>query len=407
MTERTTVHGLQVATPLYNFINNEVLPGTGIDQAAYWKGFDEIVSTLAPKNAALLAERDRIQLEMDAWHKANPGPIADMAAYQEFLKKIGYLVEQPAKVQATTANVDSELATQAGPQLVVPILNARYALNAANARWGSLYDALYGTDVISEEGGAERAGGYNPVRGAKVIEFARNFLDQSFPLEGASHKDATGYAIAGGKLQVALKNGSTAGLKNAAQLVGFQGDAAAPSSVLLVNNGIHADIIINRATPIGSSDAAGVADVVLEAALSTILDLEDSVAAVDAEDKIVAYKNWLGILKGTLTESVSKGGKTFTRGLNADRVYTGVNGEKVTMHGRSMLFLRNVGHLMTNPAILWGGDKEIPEGIMDAIVTTTIALHDLKGNGVNGIRNSRKGSVYIVKPKMHGPVEVG
>ncbi|MBU0541046.1 MAG: malate synthase G [Gammaproteobacteria bacterium] len=407
MTERTTVHGLKVATPLYNFINNEVLPGTGIDQAAYWKGFDEIVSTLAPKNAALLAERDRIQLEMDAWHKANPGPIADMAAYQEFLKKIGYLVEQPAKVQATTANVDSELATQAGPQLVVPILNARYALNAANARWGSLYDALYGTDVISEEGGAERAGGYNPVRGAKVIEFARNFLDQSFPLEGASHKDATGYAIAGGKLQVALKNGSTAGLKNAAQLVGYQGDAAAPSSVLLVNNGIHADIIINRATPIGSSDAAGVADVVLEAALSTILDLEDSVAAVDAEDKIVAYKNWLGILKGTLTESVSKGGKTFTRGLNADRVYTGVNGEKVTMHGRSMLFLRNVGHLMTNPAILWGGDKEIPEGIMDAVITTTIALHDLRGNGVNGIRNSRKGSVYIVKPKMHGPVEVG
>lgn len=406
MTERTTVHGLKVATPLYNFINNDVLPGTGIDQAGFWKGFDAIVSTLAPKNAALLAERDRIQLEMDAWHKANPGPIADMAAYQEFLKKIGYLVEQPAKVQATTANVDGELATQAGPQLVVPILNARYALNAANARWGSLYDALYGTDVISEDGGAERAGGYNPVRGAKVIEFARNFLDQSFPLEGASHKDATGYAVAGGKLQVSLKNGNTAGLKNAAQLVGYQGDAAAPSSVLLVNNGIHADIIINRATPIGSTDAAGVADVVLEAALSTILDLEDSVAAVDAEDKIVAYKNWLGILKGTLTESVSKGGKTFTRGLNPDRVYTGVNGETVTMHGRSMLFLRNVGHLMTNPAILWGGDKEIPEGILDAIVTTTIALHDLKGNGVNGIRNSRKGSVYIVKPKMHGPTEV-
>lgn len=406
MTERTTVHGLKVATPLYNFINNDVLPGTGIDQAGFWKGFDAIVSTLAPKNAALLAERDRIQLEMDAWHKANPGPIADMAAYQEFLKKTGYLVEQPAKVQATTTNVDGELATQAGPQLVVPILNARYALNAANARWGSLYDALYGTDVISEEGGAERAGGYNPVRGAKVIEFARNFLDQSFPLEGASHKDATGYAVAGGKLQVALKNGTTAGLKNAAQLVGYQGDAAAPSSVLLVNNGIHADIIINRSTPIGSSDAAGVADVVLEAALSTILDLEDSVAAVDAEDKIVAYKNWLGILKGTLTESVSKGGKTFTRGLNADRVYTGVNGETVTMHGRSMLFLRNVGHLMTNPAILWGDNKEIPEGILDAVVTTTIALHDLKGNGVNGIRNSRKGSVYIVKPKMHGPTEV-
>ena len=406
MTERTTAHGLKVATPLYNFINNEVLPNTGIDQASFWKGFDAIVHELAPRNASLLAERDRIQIEMDTWHKANPGPIADMAAYQAFLKKIGYLVEQPAKVQATTTNVDSELATQAGPQLVVPILNARYALNAANARWGSLYDALYGTDVISEENGAERAGGYNPTRGAMVIEFARNFLDQSFPLEGASHKDAIGYSIVAGKLQVALKNGAHASLKNTAQLVGYQGEAAMPSSVLLVNNGIHADILINRSTPIGSSDAAGVADVVLEAALSTILDLEDSVAAVDAEDKIVAYKNWLGILKGTLTESVNKGGKTFTRGLNADRVYTGVDGEKITMHGRSMLFLRNVGHLMTNPAILWGSDKEIPEGILDAVITTTIALHDLKGNGANGIRNSRKGSVYIVKPKMHGPVEV-
>lgn len=407
MTERTTVHGLKVATNLYKFIEEQVLPGTGIDSAAYWKGFDAIVADLAPKNAALLAERDRIQLEMDAWHKANPGPIQDMAAYQEFLKKIGYLVEQPAKVQATTSNVDSELATQAGPQLVVPILNARYALNAANARWGSLYDALYGTDVISEEGGADRAGGYNPVRGAKVIEFARNFLDSSFPLNGGSHKEAAGYAIEGGALKVTQKNGSVATLANAAQLVGYQGDASAPSSVLLVNNGIHADIIINRNTPIGQSDAAGVADVVLEAALSTILDLEDSVAAVDADDKVLAYSNWLGILKGTLTESVSKGGKTFTRGLNADRVYTGVNGGTVTMHGRSMLFLRNVGHLMTNPAILWGADnKEIPEGILDAIVTTTIALHDLKGHGVNGIRNSRKGSVYIVKPKMHGPTEV-
>jgi malate synthase len=407
-TERTSIHGLKVATDLYNFVNEQVLPGTGIDSAAFWKGFDAIVAELAPKNAALLAERDRIQLEMDAWHTANPGPITNMPAYQEFLKKIGYLVEQPAGAKATTTNVDNELAVQAGPQLVVPILNARYALNAANARWGSLYDALYGTDVISEEGGADRAGAYNPVRGAKVIEFARNFLDQSFPLAGASHKDATGYAITGGKLQVTLKNGSTVGLSNAGQLVGYQGDAASPSSVLLVNNGIHADIIINRGTAIGASDAAGVADVVLEAALSTILDLEDSVAAVDAEDKIVAYSNWLGILKGTLTESVSKGGKTFTRGLNADRKYTGANGEPVVMHGRSLLFLRNVGHLMTNPAILWGADsKEIPEGIMDAIITTTIALHDLQGNGQNGIRNSRKGSVYIVKPKMHGPKEVG
>ena len=408
MTERISVHGLKVAANLHKFVEEQVLPGTGIDSAKFWAGFDAIVKELAPKNVALLAERDRIQLEMDAWHKANPGPIADMAAYQEFLKKIGYLVEQPAGAKATTANVDAELATQAGPQLVVPILNARYALNAANARWGSLYDALYGTDVISEEGGADRAGGYNPVRGAKVIEFARNFLDQSFPLQGGSHKDAAGYTIEGGALKVAQKNGSVATLANAAQFVAYQGDAAAPSSVLLVNNGIHADIIINRATPIGASDAAGVADVVLEAALSTILDLEDSVAAVDADDKVIAYGNWLGILKGTLTESVSKGGKTFTRGLNKDRQYTGANGQPLTMHGRSLLFLRNVGHLMTNPAILYDGDKEIPEGIMDAVITTTIALHDLKGNGLaNGIKNSRTGSVYIVKPKMHGPKEVG
>ncbi|MCE2679825.1 MAG: malate synthase G [Burkholderiales bacterium] len=407
MTERTTVHGLKVATTLYRFIEEQVLPGIGIDSAAYWKGFDAIVSDLAPKNIALLAQRDRIQLEMDAWHKAHPGPIADMPAYRAFLEKIGYLVPAPANVKASTANVDSELALQAGPQLVVPILNARYALNAANARWGSLYDALYGTDVISEAGGAEKAGAYNPVRGAKVIEFARNFLDQSVPLAGASHKIATGYAVVGGQLQVSLNTGATTGLSNATQLVGYQGDAAAPSSILLCNNGIHVDIQINRNTAIGASDAAGVSDVVLESALSTILDLEDSVAAVDAEDKVVAYSNWLGILRGTLTETVAKGGKTFTRGLNKDRQYTGANGEAVTLHGRSLLFLRNVGHLMTNPAILYGDNKEIPEGIMDAIVTTTIALHDLKGLGQNGIRNSRTGSVYIVKPKMHGPAEVG
>ena len=406
MTERTTVHGLKVANTLFNFVEQQVLPGTGIASADFWKGFDAIVTTLAPKNAALLAERDRIQLDMDAWHKANPGPIKDMPAYQAFLKKIGYLVEQPANVQATTANVDSELATQAGPQLVVPILNARYALNAANARWGSLYDALYGTDVISEADGATRAGGYNPVRGAKVIAYARQFLDKSMPLAGASHADSTGYRIEGGKLVVSLANGNTTGLANPAQLVGYQGEASAPTAILLVNNGIHADIQINRSTPIGSSDAAGVSDVILESALSTILDLEDSVAAVDADDKVLAYSNWLGILKGTLTESVSKGGKTFTRGLNKDRVYTGTDGQPVTMHGRSLLFLRNVGHLMTNPAILFDGDKEIPEGILDAVITTTIALHDLNGKNTNGIRNSRKGSVYIVKPKMHGPAEV-
>ncbi|HEX5356021.1 MAG TPA: malate synthase G [Aquabacterium sp.] len=410
MTARTTVHGLQVATELFRFIEDKVLPGTGVDSAKFWAGFDAIVKDLAPKNAALLAERDRIQTEMDAWHTANPGPIKDMAAYRAHLEKIGYVVPVPADTKVTTSNVDAELATQAGPQLVVPILNARYALNAANARWGSLYDALYGTDAIPETDGAEKGKGYNPVRGAKVIAFARNFLDQSAPLEGASHKESTGYRVEGGKLVVSLAGGKTTGLQNPAQFVGFQGDAAAPKSVLLVNNGLHIDIQIDATTPIGKTDAAGVSDLILESALSTILDLEDSVAAVDAEDKVLGYSNWLGIQLGTLTEEVAKGGKTFTRKLNADRVYTGANGGEVKLHGRSLMFVRNVGHLMTNPAILWGTEgKEIPEGIMDAVVTTTIAMHDLQGHGkIDGasINNSRKGSVYIVKPKMHGPAEV-
>ncbi|WP_343628640.1 malate synthase G [Comamonas aquatica] len=408
MTARTQVHGLQVAQELHTFINEQVLPGTGVDAAAFWQGFDALVADLAPKNAALLAERDRLQTELDTWHQAHPGPITDMAAYQQFLTQIGYLVEPPKDAKATTENVDAELATMAGPQLVVPILNARYALNAANARWGSLYDALYGTDAIPEDGGAEKGKGYNPVRGAKVIEFARNFLDQAVPLAAGSHKDAAAYKVEGGQLVVTLKNGNTTGLKDAAKFVGYQGDAAAPTSVLLKNHGLHIDIIINKSTPIGSTDAAGVADVVVEAALSTILDLEDSVAAVDAEDKVLGYSNWLGILKGTLTESFDKGGKTVTRGLNGDRVYTGANGQPVVLHGRSLMFVRNVGHLMTNPAILWGAQaKEIPEGILDAVVTTAIAIHDLQGHGANGIRNSRTGSVYIVKPKMHGPAEVG
>jgi malate synthase len=411
MTDRTSVHGLQVANSLYRFVEDKVLPGTGIDAAAFWKGFDAIVSDLAPRNIALLAERDRLQTELDTWHKANPGPIQNMVAYRSFLEKIGYLVPQPADVKATTANVDDELATQAGPQLVVPILNARYALNAANARWGSLYDALYGTDAIPETDGAEKGKGYNPVRGAKVIAFARQVLDDTAPLASGSHKDSTGYKVAGGQLVVSLANGSTTGLKDASQFKGYQGNADAPSSVLLEHNGLHLDIQIDRSTPIGQSDAAGVSDLVLEAALSTILDLEDSVAAVDAEDKVLGYSNWLGIIQATLTEQVAKGGKTFTRGLNPDRVYTGPQGGEVRLHGRSLMFLRNVGHLMTNPAILWtdaqGAQREIPEGILDAVVTTTIALHDLQGRGSNGIRNSRKGSVYIVKPKMHGPAEVG
>lgn len=409
MTARTTLHRLQVATPLVRFIDDQVLPGTGIAPEKFWAGFDALVHELAPKNVALLAERDRLQAAIDEWHRAHPGPIADMPAYRGFLEQIGYLQTPPAGVKATTSNVDDELAVQAGPQLVVPILNARYALNAANARWGSLYDALYGTDAIPEDGGAERAGAYNPVRGGKVIAYARRVLDQAAPLQGASHADATGYRVEHGRLVVGLAKGGTATLADAAQFIGYQGDAAAPSSVLLRHHGLHLDIRVDRSTPIGATDAAGVADIVVESALSTILDLEDSVAAVDAEDKLLAYSNWLGILKGTLTESVSKGGKTFTRGLNPDRVYTAPNGDReVRLHGRSLMFVRNVGHLMTNPAILYDGGREIPEGIMDAVVTTTIALHDLQKSRADsaGIRNSRKGSVYIVKPKMHGPAEV-
>ncbi len=405
MTARTTVHGLEVATVLYRFIEDQVLPGTGVAAATFWKGFDAIVSDLAPKNAALLAERDRLQAELDAWHRAHPGPITKPKAYRKFLQGIGYLVPVPGRVKARTKNVDAELALQAGPQLVVPITNARYALNAANARWGSLYDALYGTDAIAETEGAEKGAGYNPVRGAKVISYARHVLDRTVPLKKGSHVDSIAYAVVEGAISVTLRNGRKVGLAHPKQFIGHQGDAAAPSSVLFQHHGLHLDLRIDRSTLTGASDAAGVSDLVLESALSTILDLEDSVAVVDADDKVQAYGNWLGVLKGTLTEAVSKGGKTFTRSLNADRVYTGPKGEVVTLHGRSLMFVRNVGHLMTNPAVLWANGKEIPEGILDAVVTTTIALHDLK-RAHPTIRNSRTGAVYIVKPKMHGPAEV-
>ena len=412
MTQRTQVNRLQVATVLQQFIDQEVLPGTGIDSSTFWKGFDTIAHDLAPKNAALLAERDRLQLELDKWHSAHPGPVTDIPAYRTFLTSIGYLVPQPKDVTATTTNVDAELALQAGPQLVVPVLNGRYALNAANARWGSLYDALYGTDVISEADGATRAGAYNPIRGAKVIAYARAFLDQAAALAKGSHSDATSYQIKDGQLTVTLKDGSFTTLADTSKFVGYQGSTDHPTSVLLINNGLHIDIQIDRNHLIGKTDAAGIADLVIESALSNILDLEDSIAAVDADDKVLGYKNWLGILKGTLVEKFSKGGKSFDRTLNADRQYTaaaGVQGAKdgvVTLHGRSLLFLRNVGHLMTNPAILLENGREIPEGILDALVTVTIALHDLRRSKEQKLGNSRTGSVYIVKPKMHGPAEV-
>ena len=411
MTQRINVGDLQVAAELHDFVNREVLPDVGIDSGRFWKGFSSIVTELAPKNAALLAERDRLQTELDTWHRANPGPIKDMRAYRAFLEGIGYLVPVPAKVKVSTRKVDAELARQAGPQLVVPITNARYALNAANARWGSLYDALYGTDVIAEAKGLERGKGYNARRGAKVVEWARHVLDRTAPLKKGSHVDSVGYQIKDGKLVVKLAGGKRGKLLDKDQLVGYQGDAKAPTSILLVHNGLHLDIRIDPASPIGRADPAGVADLVVEAAVSTILDLEDSVACVDAQDKVLAYRNWLGILRGTLTESFDKGGHTVTRGLNPDRLYTKPAGKgSVKLHGRSLMFLRNVGHLMTNPAILYraadGSAREIPEGILDAVVTTAIALHDLQGKGADGIRNSRTGSVYIVKPKMHGPAEV-
>lgn len=401
MSERTNCGQLQVSNDLYQFIQNEALPGSGVNPDEFWAGFDKLVHDLAPKNKDLLAERQRLQQEIDNWYKANPGPIADQSAYQAFLKEIGYLVDAPEQVSLETSNIDTEFSQQAGPQLVVPITNARYALNAANARWGSLYDALYGTDAISEEDGATRAGGYNPVRGAKVIEYARNVLNNSLPLANGNHSEATGYAVQDGKLSVTLENGSTTTLSNPAQFLGYRGDAQSPEALVFVHNGLHLEIQIDKQHPIGKTDKAGIKDVVLESAVTTIMDLEDSIAAVDAEDKVLAYKNWLGLIKGDLTEEVSKDGKTFTRKLNDDRTYTDIQGATKTLPGRSLMLIRNVGHLMTNPGILDANGNEVPEGIMDAVITSLIAKRDLELR-----RNSREGSVYIVKPKMHGPAEV-
>ncbi|MCL6705218.1 malate synthase G [Pseudomonas sp. T1.Ur] len=403
MTEHVQVGGLQVAKVLFDFVNNEAIPGTGLTADAFWAGADKVIHDLAPKNKALLAKRDDFQARIDAWHQARAGQAHDAVAYKAFLQDIGYLLPEAADFQATTQNVDDEIARMAGPQLVVPVMNARFALNASNARWGSLYDALYGTDAISEADGAEKGKGYNKVRGDKVIAFARAFLDEAAPLAAGSHVDSTAYKIVDGKLVVTLKGGTNSGLRDDAQLIGFQGDASTPTAVLLKHNGLHFEIQIDASTPVGQTDAAGVKDLLMEAALTTIMDCEDSVAAVDADDKVVIYRNWLGLMKGDLAEQVAKGGQTFTRTMNPDRVYTAVDGSSVTLHGRSLLFVRNVGHLMTIDAILDKDGNEVPEGILDGLVTSLAAIHSLNGN--TSRRNSRTGSVYIVKPKMHGPEE--
>ncbi|WP_030129963.1 malate synthase G [Pseudomonas sp. QTF5] len=403
MTEHVQVGGLQVAKVLFDFVNNEAIPGTGLTADKFWAGADKVIHDLAPKNKALLAKRDDFQARIDAWHQARAGVAHDAVAYKAFLQDIGYLLPEAADFQATTQNVDDEIARMAGPQLVVPVMNARFALNASNARWGSLYDALYGTDAISEADGAEKGKGYNKVRGDKVIAFARAFLDEAAPLAAGTHVDSTGYKIVDGKLVVALKGGSNTGLRDDAQLIGFHGDAAAPTAILLKNNGLHFEIQIDASTPVGQTDAAGIKDILMEAALTTIMDCEDSVAAVDADDKVVIYRNWLGLMKGDLSEEVAKGGQTFTRTMNADRTYTALDGSELSLHGRSLLFVRNVGHLMTIDAILDKDGNEVPEGILDGLVTCLAAIHSLNGNSSR--KNSRTGSVYIVKPKMHGPEE--
>ncbi|MFI0473352.1 malate synthase G [Halomonas sp. HMF6819] len=405
MSERITRHRLQVAAELDRFITEQALPGSGVDEDAFWSGVDALFHDLTPKNQRLLEERETLQQALDGWHKEHPGAVTDMAAYQRFLKEQGYLVDAPATVNVTTANVDREVAVQAGPQLVVPVSNARYALNAANARWGSLYDALYGTDVISEEDGAEKGTSFNPKRGDKVVAYARGVLDRAAPLATGSHADAESYTLRDGHLVVRLAGGRETGLKDPGKLIGFDGDESAPSSILLSNNDLHLEIQINANDAIGKRDPAGVKDVVVEAALTTIMDCEDSVAAVDAEDKVGVYGNWLGLMRGDLEEKIEKGGKTTTRKLNADRTWKTTEGGSVSVPGRSLMFVRNVGHLMTTPAILDENGNELPEGILDAVMTSLIALYDLKKDA-DQPRNSRAGSVYIVKPKMHGPKEV-
>ncbi|OBB58795.1 malate synthase G [Mycolicibacterium monacense] len=409
MTDRVTVGNLRVARALYDFITDEALAGTDLDPDSFWSGVDKVVADLTPRNQELLARRDDLQAQIDKWHRQRAIGPHDADEYKQFLTEIGYLEPDPGDFTITTAGVDDEITTTAGPQLVVPVLNARFALNAANARWGSLYDALYGTDVISEEDGAEKGTSYNRVRGDKVIAYAREFLDGAAPLASGSYADATGFRIEDGQVQVELGDDQWVGLAGPDQFVGYTGELGSPQwSILLRNNGLHIEILIDPDSPVGSTDKAGVNDVVLESAVTTIMDFEDSVAAVDAEDKVLGYRNWLGLNRGDLSEEVSKGDKTFTRVLNPDRTYTTPDGSgELTLPGRSLLFVRNVGHLMTNDAITDAEGNEVFEGIQDALFTGLIAMHGLKESDANGLlRNSRTGSVYIVKPKMHGPAEV-
>lgn len=415
MTERVTVGTLRVAKVLHDFINNEALPGTGIDADSFWAGVDKVVTDLTPQNEDLLARRVELQAQIDKWHRRRVLEPHDPEAYKAFLTEIGYLQPEPEDFTVTTSGVDPEIASTAGPQLVVPVLNARFAINAANARWGSLYDALYGTDVISEDDGAEKGTGYNRVRGDKVIAYARAFLDEAVPLASGTWSDVTGLAIEDGQLSVAVGDDESVTLATPAQFAGYTGEAAAPTAVLLVNNGLHIEIAIDPDSPIGSTDQAGIKDVILESAVTTIMDFEDSVAAVDAEDKVLGYRNWLGLNRGDLAEEVAKGGESFTRVLASDRTYTTGDGGELTLPGRSLLFVRNVGHLMTNDAIVVAdgaeadgeAGKEVFEGLQDALFTSLIAVHGLTASQDNGpLTNSRTGSIYIVKPKMHGPDEV-